>query len=1238
MRTPTSVWECIGPFDFDKEAASRSYAAGAAHVYTVEQSHSNPDVLYAGSANAGVWKSVDKGMSWLPLTPNMMIGTVKSLEIDYSNADIIYFGGGGQIYKSTDGGITWNPTGDANFQSLNLTVNDLVMSPVDSMKLWAATSAGLFRTDNAGATWTMLFNATWQELEFQPGNPMVMYAIKQITSRTEFYKSTDGGMTFTIRQGGYPAAAAPDEQKRTEIAVTPAAPNIIYAYATGVANGGSGLYGIYVSHDAGESWTFQCCGTGPGGVPDSVTNKNLCAWSEWGDDDGGQYYYDLALEVSPFDSNEVHACAVNHWVSHDGGVTWICPSKWSHSYKVNYVHADIHDCHFYGNDWWWACDGGIFYSSSRGDTITRRQSGIEGTDFWGFGMGEWDADEVLVGGTYHNGTLLRDTNTYNNGWLSTMGGDNILGSVNYGYPNIIFSDYGKHKLSHNRTVGLDQTTCGLLPSSSYYTGETADQKYSPFYYNTIFISNTGGIWKSTDNGVTYNLLHNFGTGRVTTIEPSWQNPNVIYAVYYASWYGPKNIFKTTDGGTTWTDVTPPASVFNSQYLWAPFDIAISTEDDNRIWLVRTMQSSSASNLNNYKTFFSTNGGATWTNITTPTLNGEYLTNVEYQRGSDGVYLGTRRAVFYRNSTMSDWQLFNNGLPASTFSNKILIDYRKRKIRNATNRSVWQCDLYEPPTTHASISADNKEIFCLRDTVFFHDHSAVTDSNVTWQWSFPGGNPSTSNQRNVAVTYSATGNYSVTLTVSDAYGSDTQTLNNFITVGNGCAADTVPGYALNCDGTSGYAATEPLNLNSNHITISAWIKPIGVQHDWSGLVFTRGSLSTSGLSITVDNEIRYHWDGHHWDVPTGLYVPDGMWSHVAYVVTPTSATVYVNGIGFTENATFPPDEFESNLLFGLDPCCGNRHFTGLIDEVAVYNRSLSQNEIRELMHLTKVPASDTSLIAYYQFNEQSGIILDRVGTHHAQLNNGASRITSTGPFGAGTSYRTNISSAGTTSFPGTGFDINFSSLAVIPNGEVVVSRINQYPDQRPVPFIASRSYWIADNYGANTVFSFPDSVHFNGFGNITTADALSPGRFRLYYRQSNDDGPTWTPAIDSADAATAGSDGNLSFYPPVNTITFGQYIIHNHDLPDAVNEPKPSENFAGDVIVYPNPSSQNSSIVVKSQLKEECTLFVYNALGSEVLKKKFSGLTEISSAKLSSGTYSYSVRSSINISNGVLVIE
>ena len=106
-------------------------------------------------------------------------------------------------------------------------------------------------------------------------------------------------------------------------------------------------------------------------------------WQPDGSDDGGQYYYDLALALNPNNADIIHVGGVNHWISIDNGLTFFLSCKWSEPHKKGYVHADIHDINYFNNDLWFACDGGIFYSNN-GDSIYKKMKGISGTDFLGF--------------------------------------------------------------------------------------------------------------------------------------------------------------------------------------------------------------------------------------------------------------------------------------------------------------------------------------------------------------------------------------------------------------------------------------------------------------------------------------------------------------------------------------------------------------------------------------------------------------------------------------------------------------------------------------------------------------------------------------------------------------------------------------------------------------------------------------------------------------------------------------
>ena len=125
----------------------------------------------------------------------------------------------------------------------------------------------------------------------------------------------------------------------------------------------------------------------------------------------------------------------------------------------------------------------------------------------------------------------------------------------------------------------------------------------------------------------------------------------------------------------------------------------------------------------------------------------------------------------------------------------------------------------------------------------------------------------------------------------------------------CVSAQGAGNCLDFDGSDDCVSLPAFNLNSNTVTIEAWIRPAGAQDHFAGIVFSRTANTVAGLSITDSNELRYHWNGAGWDFSTGLSVADSQWSHVALVITPSAATVYLNGNGVTHTTPLSSEEFD-----------------------------------------------------------------------------------------------------------------------------------------------------------------------------------------------------------------------------------------------------------------------------------------------------------------------------------------
>ena len=154
----TGEWEELGPWSYDPEVAMQFQvqSPGACHVYTVEQSASNHEVVWCGTATAGAWKSVDHGAHWELMTRDLPLTSVYSVAIHPLDPDRVFVGSGsGQLWRTTDGGLTWEECGNSTFQGADRWYRDVIYSPVvegEEPQLFAATNYGMFRSENDGET------------------------------------------------------------------------------------------------------------------------------------------------------------------------------------------------------------------------------------------------------------------------------------------------------------------------------------------------------------------------------------------------------------------------------------------------------------------------------------------------------------------------------------------------------------------------------------------------------------------------------------------------------------------------------------------------------------------------------------------------------------------------------------------------------------------------------------------------------------------------------------------------------------------------------------------------------------------------------------------------------------------------------------------------------------------------------------------------------------------------------
>ncbi|MHC4354652.1 MAG: WD40/YVTN/BNR-like repeat-containing protein, partial [Planctomycetota bacterium] len=297
----------------------------------------NGAIIYAGAAEGGVWKSTDFGQSWVPLMQYEDAIAVGSLAIDPSNASVIYAGTGEPtswpgydgvgVLKSTNGGVTWTPTGSLG----NGHIARVAIDPTSTTTVYCAGfSGGLYKSTNGGTSWTQILSGDVTDFALNPTTTTIMYAGKR---NDGLYKSTDGGATWNKLAGGLPAAMS----NRVMVSVCAADPLVVYTKFDRT---------VYKTTDGGTTWT------------------NL------GDHGGNTYgYWCTYVAVDPTNPDIVFAAGVSVEKSTNGGTTWTVLSSGT-NWEIDRLHPDQHAMVFDPTDHtklYAGNDGGVYYSTNSGN-------------------------------------------------------------------------------------------------------------------------------------------------------------------------------------------------------------------------------------------------------------------------------------------------------------------------------------------------------------------------------------------------------------------------------------------------------------------------------------------------------------------------------------------------------------------------------------------------------------------------------------------------------------------------------------------------------------------------------------------------------------------------------------------------------------------------------------------------------------------------------------------------------
>lgn len=738
-------WRPIGPANM------------SGRVTDVEGVPSPSKTFYVAAAAGGIWKTTNNGTTFRPVFQNERVVSMGDLAIAPSDPNQIWAGTGeedsrnsispgGGIYKSVDGGLTWELKGlEATEHIGRIQVhprNPDIVFVAALGALWRSNpERGLYRTTDGGDTWELVNfvsdRAGFVDVKFHPRDPETLFATSWERERGPYYlqsggpgsalwKSTDGGDTWTKVQGG---GLPETELGKMNVAFAPSYPRVMYLMVEAAAPEGSdedNLNGLYRSDDGGETWERM-------------------------NDFNSRPFYYSEVEVDPADPDRVYFSSLRF--SEDGGRTTRNMAEGVHvDFHAIWIDPNDPDRIVLGND------GGIVVSYDRGGNYIFPNI---------FPIGQFYNISVDMGVPYRVCGGMQDNYTWcgpsrkadggitNHDWFRVSGGDGFVSQQDPRDPNIIYSE----------------SQGGNMGRSNYLTGERK-QFDRPDWRDSyrVFQDSIAMLWpdslqpmpsqhrariqdlqaRATADSASLQLRYNWNTPFFL----SPHNPDVVYAaanrVLKSDWRGDDlypispdltradaekiRISTETTGGIT-PDVTGAetfATIVSLAESPMRAGLLYAGTDDGNLWV-------------------SGDDGANWTDVTGATRNlvpdGTYVSRIEpskhvadrvyvtydnHRRGdftpyvvtSDNrgqsfrsiasnlptgkpdfahviredyvnpnlLFVGTDVAVYVSVNRGQSWQRFMNGFPTVPVHDLIIHPRDGELVAGTHGRSIWIADI------------------------------------------------------------------------------------------------------------------------------------------------------------------------------------------------------------------------------------------------------------------------------------------------------------------------------------------------------------------------------------------------------------------------------------------------------------------------------------------------------------------------------------------------------------------